>query len=965
MLFKSALVAYSIFSMGWTFSRLLKRKYDKSLHLSEEFQIALTFGTALLIIPLAIIGIQPHGQITVQIMAIKFAILTFKSYNYLYFALSLALGIWHLNTFIHWVLKQFENFDGELIIKNLRQHAIVLLIILLFMEYFILVFLLPPERGWDALFYYFPQGKVFYLTDSIPKFDFLSLRPTEKAPLIILFISYSLYVTKAANLQFIPLLYLVGLQLLVFDFLRSVGYKEKLAQLGLAIVLVTPFVYWLIDQWLYYQDLYVGYYYSLTAYWLWKIYITKETENPQKIFLWSFYGAMAFSLALLSKISAWTLPAVLIIAYPTKKPLKPLKILFLSGLAVFLALHASTSMYIGVGILILVIAASMVYLIIRQENVISWKQNLTLGVTLLGGMFFGGFWLYRVITQFPNASDFLIKLYFTLESHLQWHYPIHAENMPASSFGIEHLHSVSFLGGSMLLIGSLTFGVLWFYPKLVSLFYNHIKMSFFLLWIGGFYIIWSSYYFTVSIRYLTPILVPLLVIVADGILTALKKFTNDVNKKFYTITLLTALFGVFNYYYIPPLSTLLKPNFNRYQIALSYLKAGVQYYRDPLMMILLMVTSLVTYHTLLRKDLFQKMTHVMKNTRFLSFKPTKKPIVIVYGIFIFLIIAIPIAVPMTTFAMASFDINKFRQIYDVQQSESYKELIEKLNSEATINEITLSFNTPGIQYFSERPYLEAMGTLGLFNATPLFESSHHINAYLDFFSNPFKFLDQKTVNSLGIDTSILSIKFIIIPRPSFYWYPNFESQWYLKTPFFRALDNNKMFTRILTTTEFILYKVNTKTFNGLIDLSVTKNARDISLLGPIEYSIALDKKDTLTLWLDYPQFENYTTSVHLLANITFIDTFNQPNFFIYNTTFQSIEFTQPQSFTLGTLLPLFNKKPQNITKIELTTEIFNQSTTEKLYSQLYTLIPLESTIYLTSLDNNVFYLTTQEGFQIS
>ena len=152
------------------------------------------------------------------------------------------------------------------------------------MDYLFIQIILPL-RGFDALYYYLPETEIFYQSNRITEYNYLSFQPVIKSPLNVLLYVYFLYTTGSYEIHLVPFIFLLGIVFVVYDFAIEFFQDESIAQTSVIITLTLPFIYWLLNYWAFYQDLYLCFFFSLTCYFCWKWY--KNPNSGQKRHLFS------------------------------------------------------------------------------------------------------------------------------------------------------------------------------------------------------------------------------------------------------------------------------------------------------------------------------------------------------------------------------------------------------------------------------------------------------------------------------------------------------------------------------------------------------------------------------------------------------------------------------------------------------------------------------------------------------
>ncbi|MCK4973320.1 MAG: phospholipid carrier-dependent glycosyltransferase, partial [Candidatus Heimdallarchaeota archaeon] len=311
----------SILGMGFLIVDVFKKKIMKinsSDSLIDYFIESLLFGTIFLVVPMLIISIiaDKIGNTTIL-----------ERFVYVYLAVALAYLIFKIYL---WVRRKLPTI--VLKEKKIPQGLEVLLqvIIGLMIFFFILQGLVYPLRGWDFLHFYLPNSFRIYLTGQLGVINELNFMPQFKPPVNILLYAYGFFVTQSEMIQLIPLLFLTGTVFLCYKIAKFEGLTKKSSLLSSIALLATPFTFFLIYEFQYYQEIYITFFTTATYFFFRKFLKSENSKNQ-------FYNALLASLALsgcvLSKVSGFVIPFVIFVAMPSDMVGKVIRSIIVAGFA--------------------------------------------------------------------------------------------------------------------------------------------------------------------------------------------------------------------------------------------------------------------------------------------------------------------------------------------------------------------------------------------------------------------------------------------------------------------------------------------------------------------------------------------------------------------------------------------------------------------------------------------------------
>ncbi|OLS23522.1 MAG: hypothetical protein HeimC2_26280, partial [Candidatus Heimdallarchaeota archaeon LC_2] len=117
--------------------------------------------------------------------------------------------------------------------------------------------------------------------------------------------------------------------------------------------------------------------------------------------------------------------------------------------------------------------------------------------------------------KFPNTMKFLRNLYFERSnSSISWHF---TTNKIINETYFENAHAVNFFTSVFPILIASQFGLFLLLPKILGIKKAFEKYPLVNLWLGTFYIFWLAFHSQVSIRYLSVIWIPMVIITVLGI----------------------------------------------------------------------------------------------------------------------------------------------------------------------------------------------------------------------------------------------------------------------------------------------------------------------------------------------------------------------------------------------------------------------------------------------------------------
>ncbi|MHA2365199.1 MAG: hypothetical protein ACXAC7_14665, partial [Candidatus Hodarchaeales archaeon] len=539
MLFEVLLPCLTIFGIGITVLSIIQKLTNISFFTQiEVFVFSIIIGSGIIIIPMAFFGLE-QNKIFFQTWPL-----------FLGFIGSIGLFTLFYSKFKIFIINLesiSSSFQDKFYWKNKfskDKHQIIIIILICFLCLDIIFYqLFLPIRGYDALWMYIPESLWYYQTDYIPIFDLMNFRPITKEPAHILLFSYSFYTTGNLSIQLLPALFLLGWAGIIYAFTLRLWQNQTKATFSVLLFLVSPFINWLVNFWAYYQDIFLGFFFSGAIYCVFVLCYFENTSGERIFYL--CLGGLTTALTFLAKLSGWTLLVIIIIILPFEKKKRIIPSTVLVGTGIFLVLRATGNVHWGIGLAIVWLICLLLFILWRSNPAKS--HNLGYGLLILPiSILFGAFWLLKTLERYSNAKSSLIELYFSFENQLQTG-PFLTNGPESPYYIIESAQSADFFAIILFLLIGNVFALFWFLPKLRSFFDKESR--FFLLWILSFFIIWLTFYGMGSIRYLTPILVPMIIIVAHGVYKIIEDITGNSNNISSWIIIFLPILALFSYYF--------------------------------------------------------------------------------------------------------------------------------------------------------------------------------------------------------------------------------------------------------------------------------------------------------------------------------------------------------------------------------------------------------------------------------
>jgi len=764
----------TVLMVGLGVEKALNRIRPHSFRKTELYSIVLLLGTFVLIFPLFIIGVQPEGVLKIRIFSITVSVIDFQAYSVLYFIVGLILSI----VFGYQALRElFTNMsDFTLDLKQLKDYRIALCTILI-IEYLILQIILPL-RGFDALYYYFPEAEIFYQSKRITEFNYLSFLPVVKSPLNVLLYVYTYFIAGELAITLIPFLFLLGMVFLAYDFSLEVFEDKNIARLSAVLLLVLPLTYWTMNYWAFYQEIYLGFFFTLAGYLSFKLY-----KSPSRTEL-TIYVLIGIILTMFSKISGWMLPVILVLWLPTGKQGKYIRVIFVIALMLFLSVQTATRVWIGNSIAIILILGLVIYLIKNEKGEPNKPIHTISNVVL--GIFFGSTWLLNRITLSKLALEEINKQFFEISKNIIFFYPMEIED--PLSYTLETVHRVNYFSAILIIFLGTAFVLPWIIPK-IAVIKLHRNYSFIFIWILVVFSIWSCYYINNSIRYLIPLIIPFIMLISLGTIRLTSYFTDNRIKTLIEVVMI--FLGCLSFYYLIPIKSLIISNEIQKQVGLAYNQAALNYYSHPISLMILLGVIIAIFCGIL------KIKIRLRNLN------TKNPFVLSLMTIMFLIVTIPLTVQGFLLVSVQCNLSEFHSIIEYEYRDSYQEIVNVIQQQNQPLVAIMTVRTPGLQFFTKQPVIDIYYQNDFFVDDPFF-TSNNMTEIKENLNSPF--LHSIFFSEFG-ERNLFPIKFLVVPSSSNLYYEDFLENIQSRSYFFSRLSLEPFIRLLFQNPDFKLYEI--------------------------------------------------------------------------------------------------------------------------------------------------------------
>jgi hypothetical protein len=853
----------SILAIGFLEVDILKKwilKIKTSNSVFEYFLESLVLGSISLVIPMLAVAILAERIDSSKIL---------ERFVYIYFALGLAYLVFKVYMWIRKKLPALVLSERKNISRSVE--TLLLVVVLLMLFFYTLQGLVYPLRGWDFLHFYLPNSFRVYITGQLGQINELNFYPQFKPPLNVLLYSYVFFVTQSEMLHLVPMMFLAGTVYLCYKIAKFEGISKRNSLLAAVAFLATPFVFFLVYEFQYYQETYVMFFTTAAFYFFRRFY--KETKSKNK-FYYALLVSFALSGCILSKVSGFVIPIVLLVAMPSDKIGKALRILIIAGFSFQLIRKSIFDIYLGTGILILLLSIYCIYLVMRSKTLtFSYKRwFFILGIYLLP-LTIGILWGLYILT-IPGVRDILFDLYVNLQYNqisLKW--PGIA--LPATETYLENAHTANFVSSSFSILLVAMFAGTWALFKIAGFVKSHGKHNELLLWLVFFFVFWQGFFAKGSIRYMSPIIVPLTIVFIVGLTTIIEFFNNRDGKDRdgFLATIFIIASAYLSLYPIMPFEIVNEDFHMRWFLAHQRVGSLIGH---------IFLFTLITL-LLIWKEKELKISFPMIYVRKFNLRK------ILAGFLIFIVFFVPFGAQAALLIYVNFDLQEFQSKYCYYTRAEYMELVDAINRLGySDDQVVMTINTPGLEYYASQPVIDMfmlslIRNAGLSNTTfPL--SIENVTKLMGFFEtyNVAIFVTLNTTND---------------------WYPAFLVHYYWHYFIYRFLYNNLYFNFRFSNSEFIMFTLNSyEPYIGPVDIQIVGGTDKESIMASNPNSVIIDANtSTIDAVLDFTSVPS-SLPINVSTEIGYYTSSNNTfrthgNIYSYNK-FVDEEFTRIPLFSL-------------------------------------------------------------------
>jgi len=866
MIIENILPLIPILSIGYTFTVILVKISDiqKKLRITIKLIMTLVFGSATLIIPLVVISVWSIGL--------------FYEYMISYITFGYLCGLIWIYKGIRSLVNQLEDFNFIPGSYQMIDKILVIIIGVGCAAYFVTQIILP-ERGYDSLMIYLPEGFLFYQLDKIPPFDYLTFFPVFKAPLTTILYSFGFYTTKSSFIRLIPLLFFYGLFLVAYEFGIEI-YDDKTKALMITVfVMIMPLTWFMLMMFSYYQDIYLSFFFSSTI-----LFYLKSLHRKHGCNTHSLLAGLSLALTLSTKVNGWTLFLLIPLITPAKGKLKKVILGYLGILSLFLSYQIGTKVFIGLVPVILVISIAVGYLIYTNNSSGNSKYLIP---TLSIGFILGFHWLYGVATKLPSSFDGkVMNLYVRAGKTIKWVFDTHSRYSYGTIF--ETVHGIDPIAVILFFFVGIAMCLGWLLPKLIGLL-NSKKIHLSVIWLLSYWAIWLAYHGTSSFRYLTPIIIPMCVLVVHGIyniidwmeqhsyLESPEMFRNKLTLYFMAIT-------PFSYTYLIPID----PNkavdpITGLQYDLYIYMASIYTLMSPVFFVIgILIGALPIGWKILQRRNIGILNWNISSIPVLLSNRIKHRRIIQFLTLIIVLVPVTVASGITFCIMT--DNNDVLAFFAENSDPSYREVIDTIIEDGEPQRAIMVVNMPGLHYFTSQPSLDLYIKHDYVKS---FLESQNITKNLDLLRYPDNYIDE--LKQFGEDTpEVISTQlekmyfgYFVILAKGHQWFRHYYQSYLWNYKFFHILKNDHYFDRLLLNNQYIVYKAKYEnpTFSGPLSLYFSDGIRSSSLIESTDCTQKFNQD--LSLFLDIDQSQVTKDSYNISLNVDYFDVNHEKHNYTY------------------------------------------------------------------------------------
>lgn len=813
MIVEAFLPCLLLLGVGLFLLRLVQKYGGLTYRSSEAYFLALTLGSALLVIPWSFLGLGGNESFFQTWPLLVGLVGSVYALRFVYVQTKLFINQLE-DLYYPRVPQNWEQLVQSLTIPFVLKTLVAFLILDL-----VLYQLFLPIRGFDALFMYIPESIWYYRVNTIPPVDLLVFRPIVKEPAHILLFTFVLYTTGNLFIQLLPVLFMVGLALVTYAFVMEQWGDETKALFSMILLLVLPFTNYLFNFWPYYQEIYVAFYFSTTLFAVYKLTHRSLPRNEQLFYL--LFGALSLAMSVLAKLNGWILVGLILVLLPFTGKARAIPALVLTGVTAVLVLRAVGFLYWGFAVALVVGFAYLLTLIVKREGNNNTSALVGLLVVPLG-VLFGGFWLVESFNRFDSAESSFVQQYMTFVSD-QVAQVFPERGLESYNYILESAQSTNFFAVVLFLFVGNFFAVFWLVPKLRALVDSSV--AFFSAWAVFVFEVWMVFHGVGSTRYLTPLLVPLVVLVTHGVYLVWADLSKRQDGVPLAMLLGFSSSALLSYYFPIPLETFLGFDDDVNSIGDASLRSAELYYDNTLLVLslVLLVSGLTLLALKKTKVLLSDHPFTMGQLRF------KDAFVVVFCL---LIVVFPVAIPGTVLVGLGGDVGTFQTTWEYQNRPAIQEVAEVIVMDDQPLSSIITLNAPALMYLTNQPTLDLFAQRGLLN----FFDVANITYLLSLLKDPVGLIAEVANETIDVGLDLTSFDYVVVPNYGNLFYRFYGSNIYLSSPLFSLVKNPNLFMVLHENPEFVVYKrtYQSPLFGGLVDLRLDNNDTTSSIVGKVQ-----------------------------------------------------------------------------------------------------------------------------------
>ena len=823
-----------IVSSGYLITRVLNKFLDLKLAILDSIHLIISIGVFFVVVPGMIIGLSPTGNFSYYyrlLLILSLIALLLMAYDLVNFLFSQ----------YNFTSSSFSNFNNLWFLMFSLASALL-----------IFHFLLPQFRGFDAFWRYYPQSLVFYQLNRIPLIDYLNFHPVTYEPVNTLLYTFTYYLTNEQNLIFLPPLFFIALLFLIYN-VASFYFKDSNKSIIAVILFCSlPVINWMIQYWVYYEELYITYFFSVSVFYFIKYMTSKEVCDLILFFL-------GLSLAILSKTSGWILLPIILLILPFGKYDKKIKVSLLLIYWLILSFLASRItffwLFIPLGLYTILLGYSLHNSSLTQD--LKLKERILMLSFLILGILVGGYWFYSILRKIPAGFTNPALIYFSGSSFV-FHFPLITGGY---NLILEHMQAADMITSVFVLLFAVAFVPPWLIPKILG--FIKSKDNFYLyVWVLIPNMIWITEFGLVySIRYLIPITVPLIILITSGVYELWTQFKKRLpslpdDPSLFFIVILVGM-GIFETYPTIPLIFLIKYPIDAVQInnALEY---SYKFNAFWLYQLVIGILSTIIILILLKFSIKMKFISFPKiNLKFYKFR------ILAYS-FIFIVIVSIVTAPFSILlAVNGFNLGETNAAFDPVSSKQYYDVVDYLINENVLNSTIFTVYVPGLSYFTNIPSLDLIEDQAL--VKELFTNTN-VSIDLNLFHDPLVYFKKNYSISSSINNP--SLGYVAIPNYKHYTFDYYKEYYSSKYYFFDLLQNPKFFSLVVSNDLYRLYKLVTPIpdyFYGIFKISLGDESNKVNLFSNQDFGNS--SNPVLSISMDFSMLQFVPSDIELYLTL--------------------------------------------------------------------------------------------------